>query len=319
MLCRPDLESALQIVQQRSEFFSQMSWEEAGLGPIHLFERLQSTNQTLWQLIAQGAGPGTVAIAAEQETGRGQWGRTWISQPGGLYLSLVLVPDLLAENGAQLTMAVAWGIAAAFRSWQIPVQLKWPNDLVLSGSKLGGILTETRVRQRQIVTAVVGVGINWANPVPAPGISLKTFLVDRPADSLEDRTAIVPEIDSLEMVAALTLEGLLSGYRRWQREGIESLLPDYQALLGSIGQSVQLDNCSGIAVGVSATGELLVRLTATSLTLALKHRGRIPLQADGQTMTAPEISLKPGTIRLGYPAQLPQNSHPASAKKSMQK
>ena len=327
MLRRPELESALEIVRQRSALFSQTSWDNAGLGPIHLFERLQSTNQTLWQLIAQGAGPGTVAIAAEQDTGRGQWGRTWVSRPGGLYLSLALAPDLLAANGAQLTLAVAWGIAMAFRHWQIPVQLKWPNDLVLSGHKLGGILTETRVRQHKIVTAVIGVGINWANPVPAPGINLTTFLAHQSTDSsklmrklewkstseggelqLSDRSsdeenAIAPAIDSLAMVAALTLEGCLSGYHRWQQEGIESLLADYQALLSNIGQPVQVKTGSGIVVGVSATGELLVRLTATSPAATLDRSGRRPLPANEHTTATPEIALKPGMIRLGYPAQ----------------
>jgi len=133
---------------------------------VQVFETLPSTNQTLWQLIDQGAPGGTVVVARQQTAGRGQWGREWQSSLGGLYLSIALNVNLAAEDAAQLTMGSAWGIATALRGLGIPVEIKWPNDLILMGKKLGGILTETRVQQGKIVKAVVGVGINWDNLVP---------------------------------------------------------------------------------------------------------------------------------------------------------
>jgi len=238
---------------------------------VHLFETLPSTNQKLWELLDAGAGPLTVAIAIQQEAGRGQWGRQWHSPPGGLYLSVALAPNLPAQQSGQLTICSAWGIATILREYDLPVLLKWPNDLILSGRKLGGILTETRVQQGRITKAIIGVGINLANPVPETGINIQSFLTD-----------LTNPVLSLEMLAAITLVGLMSGYHFWQREGIDTLLPAYANLLTSIGRSVLVDGRPGVVVGVALNGDLRVRLLP---------KGFAP---------SSEIYLKPGTISLGY-------------------
>lgn len=243
----------------------------------HIFETLPSTNQTLWELLDQGATPGTVVIALQQTAGRGQWGRQWQSSTGGLYLSVALAPDLVATNSAHLTLCSAWGIATALRSYGIPVLIKWPNDLILCKRKLGGILTETRVQQGRITKAVVGVGINWANPVPETGINLESFL-EQPIEANALRAQFANA--SLERLAAITLQGILSGYQHVSPEGIDALLPAYVELLSCRGRSVIVDGRSGVIVGVASTGELQVRLNSL--------------------VAAEEICLKPGTISLGY-------------------
>ncbi len=237
---------------------------------LHLFATLPSTNQTLWDLLNQGARHGTVVIAAQQTAGRGQWGRQWESTLGGLYLSVALTPQLQASNSAQLTMSSAWGIATALRSYDIPVALKWPNDLLLLGRKLGGILTETRVHQGEITKAVVGVGINWSNRVPEWGITLQSFY----------ETHLSTRVTSLEVLAAIVIQGLRLGYQRWLEQGIESLLPSYLEFLQIQGRQVIVDGNPGIITGVTPIGDLRICLNSA---------------------TAPtEICLKPGTISLGY-------------------
>lgn len=240
---------------------------------IHLFETIPSTNQTLWSLIEQGASPGTVVVATQQTAGRGQWGRQWVSPIGGLYLSVALAPNLPAQQSYQLTLCSAWGIAMALRDRGIPVGIKWPNDLMLCGRKLGGILTETKVQQGQITKAVIGVGINWANPVPETGINLQSKTSNQ-SDS----------ITSLEMLTAITLAGIASGNERLQL-GINALLPSYEKLLTSMGCVISVNGHSGIVVGVTSTGELRVRLCPEEV---------------ANSVPTPEICLKPGTIRLGY-------------------
>lgn len=238
---------------------------------LHLFDILPSTNQKLWQLIEQGAPPGTVVIASEQQAGKGQWGRQWYSPPGGLYLSVSLAPNLPAKQGAQLTMSSAWGIAQNFRQLGIPVNLKWPNDLVISKYKLGGILTETRVQQERITKAVIGVGINWVNPVPETGINLQSWQENHPG-----------LISSLEMLAALTLTGIVSGYDYWQQEGVAALLLSYEKLLNNLWCSVEINGQQAVIVGVSENGDL-----------------RVCLNNAGETSSS-EIHLPVGTINLGY-------------------
>ncbi len=269
ILNRQQFETALQEVRERLSRQGNFPRTEP-FQALHIFETLPSTNQTLWELLNQGATSPTVVIAAQQTAGRGQWGRQWQSSLGGLYLSLALAPNLAASNSAQLTMCSAWGIATALRGYDIPVFLKWPNDLLLLGRKLGGILTETRLHQGQITKAVVGVGINWSNCVPESAITLQSFC----------KKQVSPAVTSLEMLAAIVVQGLNFGYQCWSEQEIETLLPSYLELLDSRGRDVIVDGTPGIITGVTPTGELRVCLNSTK---------------------APsEICLKPGTISLGY-------------------
>ncbi|MGB7416285.1 MAG: biotin--[acetyl-CoA-carboxylase] ligase [Thermosynechococcaceae cyanobacterium] len=190
--------------------------------PLHWVEAIPSTNTHLWDLVHQGAAPGTAVIAAQQQSGRGQRGRTWLSAPGGLYLSVSLLDhdsQIQADQTPQLTVCSAWGIAQILRDLEIPVSLKWPNDLLLQGKKLGGILTETTLQGDIITNAIVGIGLNWSNSVPETGIALQSALNDP------------RQIDSLEALAAITLQGLEHGYQRWCTEGIQGILPDYLNLV----------------------------------------------------------------------------------------
>ena len=237
----------------------------------HFFDDIPSTNQKLWELIAAGQALPLVAIASTQSAGRGQWGRTWQSQLGGLYLSLALATQIPAKNASHLTICSAWGIATALRSKSIPVALKWPNDLILQGGKLGGIKAETRIQQGQITQAVIGVGINWTNPVPDIGINLQSFLKKQPT---------ISSIASLEILAAIAIHGILSGYQRYIKQGIEGLLPSYLEVLASLGRSVIVNGCPGVIVGVTPLGELRVRLRSPG--------------------AVTEIHLQPGQISLGY-------------------
>ena len=269
------LEAALQVA--RSNFPSNLHLDRFC---IRYFDRLPSTNQTLWELVERGAPPETVVIAAEQSAGRGQWGRQWQSSRGGLYLSADWQPHLKATQTHPLTLCSGWGIAIALRERGIPVGLKWPNDLVIRGRKLGGILTETRIRGGKIDRAVVGVGINWENPVPETGVSLRSFW--QSSDAQKTSPKLTRDIPSLEMLAAIVLEGLARGWQYWQQEGVESLVKAYETLLVNIGQSVAIEGQSGTVVGVDGDGNLRIRLTAKT----------------GEIL--PEICRSPGNISLGY-------------------
>lgn len=194
-----------------------------GYFQITVQETVSSTNQLLWDRLEAGGEAGTVILASRQTSGRGQRGHHWLSEPGGLYLSLAARPNLAAQDSAQLTIASAWGIARSLRDGQIPVSLKWLNDIFLQGRKLGGILTETRLQGDRMTTAVIGVGVNWNNRVPEVGITLHQFWANHPE---------FPPC-SLEMLAARVLVGIEWGLYRLEHRGIEAIRPEYEQFLGT--------------------------------------------------------------------------------------
>jgi BirA family biotin operon repressor/biotin-[acetyl-CoA-carboxylase] ligase len=231
---------------------------------LNIYPEITSTNQQLWQDIEDKLSLPRVAIALQQSAGRGQWGRTWQSLPGGLYLSVAIEPNLPIICAPHLTFAVAWGLATKLRSLDIPVLLKWPNDLVLNGRKLGGIKLETRVSQQIITHTVIGVGINYINPVPPTGINLQSL------------TSTL----SLEKLALIALEGIFFGYDYYLKNGIKQLLESYHQLFSNLGQKITFNDSPGIVLGVTEKGELRLRLFSPGSSV--------------------EISLEPGTISLGY-------------------
>ncbi|WP_416673230.1 biotin--[acetyl-CoA-carboxylase] ligase [Egbenema bharatensis] len=256
---------------------------------VHLFKQVASTNAIAWELLRQGAPAGTVVIALAQTAGQGQWGHQWQSSGGGLYLSLGIKPNLPVEQAGQLTLSSAWGVAMALRDWGIPVQIKWFNDLVIpdrgmndrSNSdrlimrKLGGILAETRIAQGQIHQAVIGVGLNWQNAVPEVGINLKTVLATLAPQS----SSSTPSIDSLEILAAIVLQGLQLGYTYWQRVDPFVCAAAYEKLLVNLGQSIAFEGKRGVVMGITPTGQLRVRV---------------------EDAIGSEVCLAPGAVSLGY-------------------
>ncbi|WP_036476751.1 biotin--[acetyl-CoA-carboxylase] ligase [Myxosarcina sp. GI1] len=230
--------------------------------PLHIFESIPSTNQKLWQLIERDSKISLGVIALQQTAGKGQWGKQWLSPSGGMYLSVSLFPDLALNNNFHLIMATAWGIATTLRSYNVPVSIKWSNDLVLSGRKLGGIKIETRAKRQRITQAVVGVGINWTNPVPAIGINLLSY---------RDR------LSSLEELVAIATYGIIFGYQHYLKVGAKQLVARYSELLINLGQQINIDGDWGTVTGVTTEGKLIVR-----------------------TETATEVYLTPGQISLGY-------------------
>ncbi|MGD1908914.1 MAG: biotin--[acetyl-CoA-carboxylase] ligase [Leptolyngbyaceae cyanobacterium] len=252
-----------------------------GLKPrltFHYFENLTSTNTQAWALIDEGAAAGTVVLAGQQTAGRGQWSREWTSLPGGLYLSLVLEPELPLTDGIWLTLASAWGVVAALNTLSIPVQIKWPNDLVIAGQKLGGILTETRTSANALSIAVVGVGINWSNPVSSPGIALASWLQSASTSSQAQKPA--GGLETLEDLIAISLRGILQGVYTWQRQGNSALCQFYQDHLVNMGQLITLDGHPAQVIGVSEQGTLKVVLQTPESKLIRE--------------------LRPGEIQLGY-------------------
>ncbi len=238
---------------------------------LHIFQAIPSTNPKAWELLDSGENPPFTVMALKQTVGRGQWGKTWISSEGGLYLSVMVQPNIALNDSFHLTMATAWGIAEILNSYGFPIFIKWSNDLILNKRKLGGIKIESRSQKNLIKYAVIGVGINWINPVPELGINLQSFCEET------DRNNFI----SLENLAAITITGILYGYQQYFDFGTNYILDNYQSLLNSLGKKVHLHDKTGVITGVLETGQLQVKL---------KNSEQIEQI----------INLVPGQISIGY-------------------
>lgn len=240
---------------------------------IHWLPYTDSTNRTLAGMMVDGAGPGTVLIASRQTAGRGQWGRQWQSPPGGLYLSLALVPELAVDRSFYFTLASVWGVATSLINLGIPVRVKWPNDITIEGKKLGGVLAEARVSGSILETLVIGLGLNCFNSVPPSGVSLEQVVnPEKPQEVLK----------TLEGIAAVVLYGLLQGYLFWQSRGDRLFIEAYQSIMAHLGQTLIVNGREARVIGVSI-------------------RGNLQLQANDPSAEDQDcLEFEPGKLTLGY-------------------
>src|SRR5690349_19382665 len=223
---------------------------------IHHFLRVDSTNRVALELGYANEPEGTVVIAEEQTAGRGRAGRSWHSERGtGIYVTLLLRPKISPVQAPLLTMMAGLSAHAAIRAQTgLPVDLKWPNDLMVSGKKLGGILTEMHAEPSQIRFVIVGIGINVNQekfPSELSGI----------ATSLRAESGKVHS--RLELLLRLLRE-FESDYNRFLGDGAASVTQRFQSISSyAQGKRVQVssgaETFAGTTAGLSPEGLLLVK------------------------------------------------------------
>ena len=128
---------------------------------IEYYTRLESTNKEAWKIIKDGAKSGTVVITDNQVSGKGRGNRQWIASPDkSLTFSLLLFSDLDASLTGWLPILSGVAVKMALMKFNMPIQLKWPNDLIFNRKKVGGILCESKVKENELKQIVIGIGLN---------------------------------------------------------------------------------------------------------------------------------------------------------------
>jgi len=216
--------------------------------------RIASTNNRAKELARSGAPHGTAVVAAEQTEGRGQRARRWASPPGGLWASVLLRPrGVRAAQAGLLNIAAATaGAEAASALSGVAVTVKWPNDLLVSERKIGGVLVETAIAGENIAWAVIGIGINANIAVEALPLRLR-----RSATTLLHETGREIALDRVLLEICGRLEGLLGMLERGQTDRV---LARWRALDTTPGREVRASNgaWTGTASGINAAGQLLI-------------------------------------------------------------
>jgi BirA family transcriptional regulator, biotin operon repressor / biotin---[acetyl-CoA-carboxylase] ligase len=223
-------------------------------GPIHHHESLGSTNDLAKELGSKGAPEGTVVVAETQTQGRGRLGRDWNSPPGaGLYVSLLLRPALPPEELPQITLTAAVAVAKAVESVTgLRPGIKWPNDLLWDGKKLGGILTEMETESDCIRHLVVGVGVNVNN---------RDFPPELAATATSLTLAGGVAVSRLRLLQAY-LEEFDALYGRFLNRDFDAILSQWKEYAVTLGRMVTvrqgLKEISGLALAVAPDGALLI-------------------------------------------------------------
>lgn len=227
---------------------------------------LESTDSTNIQAgLAGSAGEdeGVLVVAKEQAAGRGRRGRQWDSpQEGGIYMSLLLRPKISPDHASGITLLMALCVAESLQELTTePVEIKWPNDIVMQGKKVCGILTEMTAQVDYIHHVVVGVGINLNQTGFAGELSER-------ATSFWLETGI--RADRSRLIATL-LEKFEPCYETFCKEGGSLALfqAEYEKRLVNAGRQVRVqdgrESFDGVALGISPKGDLLVRLEDRSI------------------------------------------------------
>ena len=215
--------------------------------------QVPSTNDVVLDWIRNGCEHGVALYADEQTAGRGRSGRTWHSGPGkALYLSIAIVDPAVRRHLELLPLIAGVVCVDALADSGVDIGLKWPNDLLVGGRKLGGILCEGATSGSALVGAVVGIGINLEQPEDEFPEELQDI-----ATSL--RIAGAVERPSAEALAQRIRRGLVEELDVVAAKGPSGVLDRFRALDVTVGRGVQTaDGRTGVACGISADGALLV-------------------------------------------------------------
>jgi len=125
-----------------------------------VFDKLSSTNSKAKELARNGEEEGTVVIARMQQKGRGRFDRVWESPYGGLYLSIILKPDVSLDKTTLLPLVAALAVSTTIRNFGLSTTIKWPNDVQVNKKKVAGILLESDAHKNQLRYVILGVGVN---------------------------------------------------------------------------------------------------------------------------------------------------------------
>lgn len=221
--------------------------------PCYAYREVASTMDVAHQLARAGAAEGTCVWAERQTAGRGRAGRHWASPPGGLYLSVVLRPARAVAELPQLALVAGLAAVQAIHALtKLPARLRWPNDVLLNGKKVVGVLTEMTSEGAAGQYVVVGIGMN---------VQVSQKELPDEATSLS-RWSEAP-LDRPQMAAALLSRFELL-YGHWSRSGFSAIHPGLVQWVGVFGKMVQIatakDRFEGQVLDLDEAGRLLIRL-----------------------------------------------------------
>lgn len=224
---------------------------------ILLFDSVESTQNLARAAAEEGAAEGTLFIAEQQVSGRGRMGRQWVSPRGkGIWMSMVLRPTVPIHFAPQLTLLTAVALCRSLKKLTaLPIGIKWPNDLLIDGKKISGILLESAAEEERLRYVIAGIGIS---------VNLETE--DYAEELLDKATSLAiasgQKWDRVDVIADF-LKEWEQLYSLYQEQGFSSIITLWEALSVSLGRKVRLltpqGDMVGVPIGLDESGAIRIR------------------------------------------------------------
>lgn len=220
-------------------------------------KELTSTQDIASKLAIKGAPEGSIILAEKQTSGRGRKGRPWISPPlGGLYVSIILKPEIKPFNIIQLPLVVGVAVARAIKVvTQLPAAIKWPNDIFIGTKKVAGILAEVKCNMDSVDYAIIGIGVNINTRMDELPLVLRNT-----STSLSE--AYGQSINRIEFLCRLLSE-IETVYSDFVSSGYDPIRNQWRMLDNTIGSTVLVNDGKneivGKAIDIDEDGFLLVK------------------------------------------------------------
>ena len=216
------------------------------------YESVSSTMELARTWAKKGSPSGTIVIANRQLSGRGRIGRTWLSPENNVAMTIILHPTL--DILPKLIMITSVAVVRAIRTlFQIKAQIKWPNDILINGKKVSGILIENEFQNNRISYSIIGIGINTnLNPASIPEIHATATSLSQESGKDIGRIGIIGEIlNEFEALYQQTLDGSAQAFLEW-KENMDTV--GRQVTINSEGLIIK-----GLAETVTESGGLILR------------------------------------------------------------
>ena len=224
---------------------------------IHFYESVGSTNIVAYELAEKNHPEGTIVISDEQTKGKGRLGRNWFSPSRkGVYLSLILRPDIMPNEVPEITLVAAVSAIKAIRKFSgLEALIKWPNDILISDRKTGGILTELKAETDKVNFVILGMGINVNTPkrlIPDGGTSMKEESKSKSDFSRIEFTRILINILDEE-------------YGKFRNGKFKNILDELKSYSCTLGRHVSIatgsgEKIKGKAIDINEKGALIIKL-----------------------------------------------------------
>ena len=219
------------------------------------FRKVFSTNSIAKFLANHDAEEGTILISEIQTNARGRLGKKWEAPDGGVWMSMILRPQVPPARIGLITLATGVAIAKSIRSLGVDARIKWPNDVLIHGKKISGVLTEVNATFNEIDWIVVGIGID-------SNLKLEDFSEDIRIGTTTLTEELPTKVDENELIAVF-LNEFEKVYKLYKDGEIETILKDWRDLADTIGKYVNITQTGGkitqgYVVGINHEGSLII-------------------------------------------------------------